>query len=135
MEGTLKINLKDVVSQTKKSAANKTEIPDDFLEIIPKYVAIYHGCWIKYTNKDTGLSYPGGYLIEVEDDIVTLRNIRRDVFELPVYEHIFYCKIDSPQHKAVKAIIEEKDKFSIKVEAFNVERQKFLERRKAAFNG
>lgn len=130
MEEKLVINLKGVA---KKSSENVTKIPDDYSEIIPKYIAIYTGCWVKYSNLETGLSYPGGYLIDTEDGIATLRNIRRDIFEKKISEHNFYCKTDTPNHKAVKAIIEEKDRFSLKVEAFNIERQKSLEKRKKLF--
>jgi hypothetical protein len=133
-DGVLKICLKDVISKKPQGAANKTELPDDFIEIIPKYIDIYHGCWIKYQNKESQETYPGGYLIDVSDDVVTLRNIRRDVFELPLYENYFYCKMDVPHHKAVKGIIEEKDKFSRRIEEFNMERRKFLETKKQFLN-
>jgi hypothetical protein len=130
MEEKFVINLKGL---QKKSSENSTKIPDDYSEIIPKYISIYTGCWVKYSNVESGLAYPGGYLIHIEDGVATIRNIRRDIFEKKISEHIFYCKTDTPNHKAVKAIIEEKDRLSLKVEEFNVEKQKFLEKRKKLF--
>jgi len=134
-DGVLKICLKDTTPKRTPGIVNKTELPHDYIEIIPKYISIYHGCWLKYSNKESGSTYPGGYLIDIsEDHIVTLRNIRRDIFELPLYENDFYCKNDVPHHKAVKEIIEEKERFSRKLEEFNIERRKFLEMKKAFLN-
>lgn len=119
----------------KKSNENVSKIPEDYIEIIPKYIEIYQGCWVKYSCKESGLSFPGGYLIEVtHDNVAILRNIRRDVFEKKISENIFYCKCDTPNHKAVKAIIEERDRHSIKVKEFNIEKQNFIEKRKINFS-
>ena len=71
----------------KKNNENVSKIPEDYIEIIPRYIEIYQGCWVKYTCKETGLSFPGGYLIEVTDDnVAILRNIRRDIFEKVISE-------------------------------------------------
>lgn len=123
---TIKICLKSV----KKTTTQKSiEIPEDFIEIIPKYLSIYHGCWIKYSYSD-GNGYPGGYLIDIQDDIVFLRNIRRDVFELDKKDYVFYAKQDTPQHKAVRSIVQEKEKLASQVLKFNIQKQNYLQTRK-----
>lgn len=126
MDNTIKICLKNV----KKTTTQKSiEIPDDFIEIIPKYLCIYHGCWIKYSDSD-GNGYTGGYLIDIEKDIVFLRNIRKDVFELVKKDHVFYAKEDTPHHRAVKSIVQEKEKLASQVLKFNMEKQNYLQTRK-----
>lgn len=131
MQDKFIISLKEIA---KPSTPKKAVLPEDYIEIIPKYIDIYQGCWIKYMSKETEECYPGGYLIEVtEDKKIILRNIRRDVFELDLKTHIFFCKCDSPNHKAVKCIIEEYDRLSIKIENFNIEKKNFLNGRKQLF--
>jgi hypothetical protein len=118
----------------KKIVENASKIPEDYVEIIPKYLEIYQGCWVKYSCKDSGLSYPGGYLIEItEDNVAIIRNIRRDIFERNIAGNIFYCKQDTPNHRAVKAIIEERDRLSIKIKEFNVQKQNFINKRRNTF--
>ncbi len=124
----MKISLKNIVSPTKTS--KKTTLSEDHIEIIPKYIGIYHGCWIKYSSKEDDSLHQGGFLIDVVDDIVILRNIRRDIFEIKLYENIFYVKQEVPQHKAVKEIVRQKEQLSFDITAFNIERQKFLKSRK-----
>jgi hypothetical protein len=134
MEETMKISLKKTsLSNTSKQKQN-VPIPDDYIEVIPKYISIYQGCWLKYSDKDTMTSYAGGYFINYEDNMVILRNIRKDIFELRVDRHYFYCKNDTPHHEAVREIIKEKDKFSIRLQQFNIEKQKFIEKQKKIFN-
>ena len=126
MDNTIKICLKSV----KKTPTQKSvEIPDDFIEVIPKYLSIYHGCWIKYSDSD-GNGFSGGYLIDIQDDIVFLRNIRRDVFELVKKDYVFYAKEDTPQHKAVRSIVQEKEKIASQVLKFNIEKQNYLQSRR-----
>ena len=128
---------KKIITFTKleKTNENTSKIPEDYVEIIPKYLDIYQGCWVKYSCKDSGMSYPGGYLIEItEDNVAIIRNIRRDIFQKNISENVFYCKQDTPNHKAVRAIIEERDRLSIKIKEFNIERQNFIKKRKNTFN-
>lgn len=136
MEETLKIDLKKHSLSTinKHKQKQNVEIPDDYIEIIPKYLGIYQGCWLKYIDKGTMISYAGGYFIEYDNDKVVLRNIRRDIFELKVDDNFFYCKNDVPNHEAVKEIVKEKEKLSIKIHQFNIEKQKFLEKQKKFFS-
>jgi hypothetical protein len=129
MEGILKINLKDVVK--KPSVKCSQELSDDYIEIIHKYIKIYHGCWIKYKSKEDDNIKPGGFLIDItEDDVAVLRNIRKDVFNVNLYDNIFYVKYDTPHHKAVKEIIQEKEKLLYNIKAFNIEKQNFIQKRK-----
>ena len=129
MEDKKVIIIKDIVLE--KKPVKSSDIPEGYSEIITKYLSMYFGCWIKYTSKETGLSHSGGYMIDITDDeTVILRNIRKDIFELKISEYIFYCKNDTPQNRSVKFMIEERDRFSLKVQAFNIEKQKFLEKYK-----
>lgn len=131
MEETFKICLKKhSLSNTIVKQKQNVPIPDDYIEVIPRYISIYQGCWLKYSDKETMMAYAGGYFINYEDNKVILRNIRRDIFELDIETHYFYCKNDTPQHKAVRELIKEKDKFSIKVQQFNIEKQRFIQHQK-----
>jgi hypothetical protein len=127
---TLKISLKDVIKthSTKKSAT----LSDDYIEIICKYLKIYQGTWVKYQNKESEELFSGGYLVDVTDeDIAIIRNIRKEIFEVGIYEHYFFAKQDSPHHSAVKEIIKEKEKLKFDIKAFNLEKQKFIQKRQA----
>jgi len=126
MSDTIKISLKSVKKTTKQKAV---EIPDDFMEILPKYIEIYHGCWLKYSDND-GNGYSGGFLIDLQGDTVYLRNIKRDIFELNKGDYIFYAKEDTPQHKAVRAIVQERERLSSQVLNFNIQKQKYLRSRR-----
>jgi hypothetical protein len=134
MEETFKICLKKPSLSNTINQKQNVPIPDDYIEIIPKYISIYQGCWLKYSEKETMTSYAGGYFISYENDNVILRNIRRDIFELKVDKHYFYCKNDTPHHEAVREIIKEKDKISIRLQQFNIEKQKFIQKQKKIFN-
>lgn len=134
MEETLKIDLKKPSLLNTSKPKQNAEIPEDYVEIIPKYITIYQGCWIKYVEKDTMISYAGGYFIEYDENKIILRNIRRDVFELDIDSYYFYCKDDSPNNEAVKELVKEKEKLSIKIQQFNIERQKFLKKQKEFFS-
>jgi hypothetical protein len=132
MEETKKIILTNIkISSTPKSSF----LPPDYIEIISKYIGVYHGCWIRYTSKETMENFPGGFLTEVtEDHTVILRNIKRETFEKNIDDFYFYCKSDVPNHSAVKSIVQEHEKLSIKIAEFNIEKRKFIEKMKKSFS-
>jgi hypothetical protein len=132
MNDTIKIVLTDIKSKNKEQKPSC--IPEEYIEILPKYIKIYQGCWIRYTSKETGENYSGGYLIEVTgDNEAVMRNIKREVYEKKIDDYIFYCKNDVPNHQAVKSIVEERDKLSLKIKEFNIEKQKLNEKMKKYF--
>ncbi len=133
MEETKKIILTDI---KVKPLEKNSILPYGYIEIIPKYIRIYQGCWVRYTSKETGENFSGGFLIEVLDvsDTIVLRNIKRDTFEKNIEDYYFYCKADVPNHLAVKSIIEINEKLSIRISEFNIEKQKFIEKMKKQFS-
>ncbi len=127
----LRINLRDVV--VKSTSKNTMPIPEDYVEITPSYMRIFKGCWLKYTNIDTGLSYPGGFFIDFQDNIVTLRNIKQQISELNMKEYIFYCKKELEIYKAVQELIIQTQKLEYEKRKFNEERNKFIQDKKNFF--
>jgi hypothetical protein len=131
MEETKKIIIMDLKIDNE---VRPSGLPPNYIEIIPKYIKIYQGCWLRYTSKETGENFSGGFLIEVTDDTIILRNIKRDTFEKNIEDYYFYCKADVPNHLAVKSIIEINEKLSIRISEFNIEKQKFIEKMKKQFS-
>lgn len=102
-------------------------IPDDYVEIVPKYIRIFRGAWLKYTDKGSGVSYPGGFLIDCGNGMVTLRNIKQQVSELSVSGHLFFCKKDLDIYKAVKELIIEWERLEAVRMVINSEKNKLLD--------
>lgn len=127
---TLKISLIDLPSSKK---IPKNINLDEYIEISVKYIKLLKNCWIKYTDKNSLVTFQGGFLIGFTVDTITLRNIKQEIFELTLLDYIFYCKKDNEQYQAVKELILEKQKLSTQIEEFNKQKRIFLEQKKKFF--
>jgi hypothetical protein len=105
-------------------------IPEDYVEIVPKYIRLFRGVWLKYTDKRTGLSYPGGFLIDFGNGMATLRNIKQQVSELSVSGHVFFCKNDLDIYKAVRELIIEWERVEAIRKFLNSEKNHLLEEKR-----
>lgn len=117
---TIKINLSSKIKNVKKSGAL-----DEYIEIDKDYIRIFKNIWLKYTDKQTFITSPGGFLTKIEDDTVYLRNIKGEVVSLYVDDYIFYCKADNEIYLCLKELVIMKEKLQIERSAFNKEKREF----------
>ena len=127
---TLIISLKDLPRSNK---VPKNINLDEYIEVSTKYIKLLKNCWIKYTDKNSLVTFQGGFLINFTIDTITLRNIKQEIFELTLFDYIFYCKKENEQYQAVKELIIEKQKLSMQIEEFNKQKREFLEQKKKFF--
>lgn len=127
----LKISLKDVQKTPNRP---KNINLDDYIEISSKYIRFFKNCWIKYTDKNSLITYQGGFLINSTNDQIVLRNIKQETFELNRKDFIFYCKDTSEQYEIVKELMLEKEKLDRKIHEFNIEKKEFLQQKKIFFS-
>ena len=131
----MKIDLRDLtIPKTSSSVKSPVQIPQDYVEIFPSYIKIFKGQWLKYTVIQTQESFPGGFLIDIdENDTVILRNIKQVITQLPVQDCVWYCKKDLEIYKAVQELILNIQKFENEKRQFNAERNKFIQEKKEFF--
>lgn len=133
---TLKITFEkpDVISidlrDNKPCSSNV--VLTDFVEIKSKYLRLLKNTWIKYKD-NSGDFYSGGFLIDVSEDYVSLRNIQQKIFNVEKSTHIFYCKSNTENYLSVQEIIIERQKLSREKFLFNQEKIKFNQYKKEFF--
>lgn len=126
----MKIDLRGL--RKSESDPKECSIPEDYVEVIPRYIGLFKGSWLKYTNKETGKSYPGGFLIDFDavSHKAVLRNIQQQISELSVKDNLFYCKNDLDIYKAVQDLAREWEKLDIERAKLNAEKNKLLDMKK-----
>ncbi len=129
MEETIKINLSKINVKKEKKHATL----EGYIEISPKYLYFFKNTWIKYTDKQDFVSYPGGNLISIEESLVVLKNIKGTIFELNTDDYIFYCREASEQYKALQEILVEKEKLEIQRLKLQEERNLFIKQKRDFF--
>jgi hypothetical protein len=114
------IPTKNIKSIPEKNYIN---LLSGYSEIKLKYVKLFFGCWIKYTNKRTKEYYSGGVLTELnyKYNSAYLRTLQRSdtdggnvVKVTPITEYIFYGKTDSEHYRAYLNIVDEYSKIEYK---------------------
>lgn len=128
-ENTIKINLSKVVVKKEK----KHTTLDGYIEINPRYLYFFKNTWIKYTDKQDFISYPGGNLFNIESDSLVLKNIKGTVFELTISDYIFYCREASEQYKALQEILLEKEKLELERRKLQEEKNIFTKQKREFF--
>ena len=126
---TLSIDLREVVPQ---KSSNGT-VALNFVEMSTKYLKLFKNSWVKYQDRHTLEVFSGGFLIDLTESHVILRNIQQKVFEIDKREFIFLCKNDTENYKAVQEIIIEKQKLARERFELNKEKAQFLEEKKKFF--
>jgi hypothetical protein len=126
------------MSETKKIVIGKLESKtavsfEGYIEIKPEYLYFFKNTWIKYTDKKTSVPYSGGNLSSIDDDTITLKNIRGSIFELNKKNYIFYCKETSEHYKALKEILIEREKLEIEKRQLREEKNNFIKEKKQFF--
>ena len=139
---TLTINLKDEKKYENTDNIMSIDLREikptvnvnltDFVEIKSKYLRLLKNNWIKYRD-DIGDFYSGGFLIDITDEYVTLRNIQQKIFTLERDKHVFYCKNNTENYIAAQEIIIERQKLARERFLFNQEKIKFNHEKKEFF--
>jgi hypothetical protein len=139
MEDTLKISLKNEKFIDKNNETMSIDLREikpssnvnltDFVEIKTKYLKLLKNTWIKYRD-DEGNFYSGGFLIEISEDYICLRNIQQKIFNIDRKSTVFYCKNNTENYLAVQGIIIENQKLSHERYLLNHERIKFEQEKK-----
>lgn len=126
----LRISLKDVKVNSK---VPKNINLDEYTEVSKKYIKLLKGCWIKYTDRSSFVTFQGGFLYAFDQETISLRNIKQEVFTLNLTDYIFYCKTDNESYQAVKEIILEKEKLMNKIQEFERQKARFFEEKRVFF--
>jgi hypothetical protein len=121
----MKIDLRGL--RKSESDPKECSIPDDYVEIVPKYIKVFKGTWIKYTDKPSGKSYPGGFLIDIDEGKAFLRNIKQQVAQVRINTSLFYCNRELEVYKAVQELIMEWEKLDIERIKLNAEKNKLID--------
>lgn len=129
MGDVIKINLSKVVVKKDTKHTNL----EGYIEVNPKYLYFFKNTWIKYTDKQDFISYPGGNLLFIENDLVVLKNIKGVVFQLEISNYIFYCRESSEQYKALQEILLEKQKLEIQRIKLQEEKNMFIKEKREFF--
>lgn len=129
MSEVIRINLSKVpvIKDTKHTNL------EGYIEIDSKYLYFFKNTWIKYTDKQDFISYSGGNLLSMENDLVVLKNIKGTTFELNIQDYIFYCRESSEQYKALHEILLEKQKLQIQRMKLQEERNIFMKEKREFF--
>lgn len=124
-------NSKTKASTTSTTSTNSSALTD-FVEIKAMYLNLLKGTWIKYKDGVTGDYYSGGFLINVTDDHIVLRNVQQKIFNVEK-NCVFYCKNNTENYYAVQEIIIERQKLAHERYLLNLEKIKFNEDKKKFF--
>lgn len=78
-----------------------------YVEIIPKWLKLFQGTWVKYSRDSVPNS--GGNLVGIEDvngyEIVNLRSVRGVVSHVPMEGTIFFVNHASPHYSAYQEVL------------------------------
>lgn len=96
----------------------------DYIEIKPKYLKFFFGCWVKYINKKTKEYFSGGILTELnyQYNSIYLRQLAKEglVIKLtPIESYKFYVRNDSENYRAYCNILSEYQYIKEKMKKIN----------------
>lgn len=116
-------NIKTVT--IKLNSLKSNNLPSEYVEIYKpnENMRFLLGSWLRIKDKDTLVNSSGGFLINIEGNLVTLRN--KTNMEIDIKKHFFYIKKDNQQYIALKELLLEKQKFSHEKEIFEKEKKDF----------
>jgi hypothetical protein len=108
-----------------------TKILEDQVEIKPKYIKYFYGCWVKCVSVNTRNYKSGGTLVNVDNHnkTVSLRPINSSTGEntiVSIKSNTFYVKKDTEQYKGMQNILIETEKLNHSVKLFEIKQQKEL---------
>ncbi len=129
MDEVIRINLSKVSS--KKDTKHTTL--EGYIEVDSRYLYFFKNTWIKYTDLHDFVSYSGGNLISIENDLIVLKNIKGTTFQLNTQDYIFYCRESCEQYRALKEILLEKQKLQLERNKFQEERNIFMKEKREFF--
>ena len=127
MDEVIRVNL------SKVAVKKETTKLEGYVEVDPKYLYFFKNTWIKYTDKQDFVSYPGGNFMSIENDTVVLKNIKGTIFELKIDDYIFYCREACEQYKALQEILLEKQKLEMQRIKLQEERNMFMKEKRDFF--
>ncbi len=108
-DGVRTFKIKRKISPSTQMGPDASEVTskqlEDQVEVHPEYIRFLSGSWVKAVNKETNQYNSGGFLAKVEEGRAFLRTPKsKDLVEIIVKSHYFYCKSTSEQYKAVQEI-------------------------------
>lgn len=108
-----------------------SKILEDQIEIKPKNIKYFYGCWVKCVSLNTKNYRSGGILVNVDDHnkTVSLRPINPSNGEniiVSMKSNAFYVKKDTEQYKGMQHILTETEKLKHSSRLFEIKQQKEL---------
>lgn len=78
---------------------------EGYVEVIPKWLKLFQGTWVKYSHQ--GVPNSGGNLVSISGtpEMANLRSVRGVVSHVPFKDTIFYVKHDSPLYSAYTEVL------------------------------
>lgn len=127
----LKNNQKRNRENSGYTSKELTKILEDQVEIKPKNIKYFYGCWVKCVSINTRNYRSGGVLVNVDDQnkTVSLRPINSSNGEniiVSMKNNTFYVKKDTEQYKGMQHILTETEKLKHSSRLFEMKQQKDL---------